>query len=77
MQREAALKINFNFILHSDILRESSTQEEYLIKLSQDISEHNSAEVEKATRGQNSNKLWHDARKYVFTRAHSVKTRME
>jgi len=79
MQREAAPKITFHFKLHIDILRESSTQEEYLIKLSQDMSENNIAEVEKATRGQNSNNLWHDARKHVVTasRAHSVKTRME
>ena len=43
------------------------------------MSEKNIAQGEKATWGQNSNTLWHDARKHIVTasRAHTVKTRME
>ena len=79
MQKEVVPRITFHFKLHNDILRESSTQEEYLIKLSHDMSENNIAEVEKATRGQNFNNVWHDARKHVVTAstAHSGKTRTE
>ena len=78
-QNHGASEVRTNLATHADIIRQSSTQEEYFLKLEQQMSDENITMIEEATQGQSVNDKWHYARKHVVTasRAHSIKTRME